>query len=72
MHAFSAFLFPSLATNSEPPAAMGKAICDATAAGRTPALSDWGRRDRAAVAAARTELLFYHRRRDGRPAAGRT
>jgi 3-hydroxybutyryl-CoA dehydrogenase len=65
MHAFSAFLFPSLATNAEPPAAMADAISGAKAAGRTPAISDWNRRDRAAVAAERTELLLYHRRRDG-------
>ena len=65
MRAFAAFLFPSLATNAEPPSAMGEAITKARRAGREPAISNWERHDRAAVAAARTELLFYHRRRDG-------
>mgnify|MGYP001419399540 CR=1 FL=1 len=69
MRAFAAFLFPSLATNTEPPTAMDAAIRDAALAGRPPALSDWGRRDHDAVVAARTELLFYHRRRDGAGAA---
>lgn len=70
MHAFAAFLFPSLATNAEPPAAMEESIRTAKRTGRTPAMSDWERRDRAAVQAARTELLFYHLRRDGGVPAG--
>src|SRR5579864_7514411 len=70
MRAFAAFLFPSLATNAEPPAAMDVAIRRAAGTGRRPAMSDWERRDRDAVIAARTALLFYHRRQDGaRPTA---
>jgi 3-hydroxybutyryl-CoA dehydrogenase len=71
MHAFAAFLFPSLATNAQPPEAMATAIRDAKHAGRTPAIADWERQDRAAVTAARIELLLYHLRRDAaaRPAA---
>ncbi|HLW48252.1 MAG TPA: 3-hydroxyacyl-CoA dehydrogenase family protein [bacterium] len=69
MRAFAAFLFPSLATNAEPPAAMDEAIRSAAREGRPPAISDWDRRDRAAVAAARTELLLYHLRRDGAASA---
>jgi 3-hydroxybutyryl-CoA dehydrogenase len=69
MHAFAAFLFPSLATNPTPPAAMGEAIRTADRGGRPPAISDWEGRDRAAVVAARLDLLFYHLRRDGAPPA---
>jgi 3-hydroxybutyryl-CoA dehydrogenase len=68
MRAFSAFLFPSLATNAQPPAEMDEAIRHARRAGRTPAISDWEQRDRAAVIAARTELLLYHLRRDSQKA----
>jgi 3-hydroxybutyryl-CoA dehydrogenase len=70
MHAFAAFVFPSLATNARPPAAMEEAIRSAKRAGRTPAVSDWEHRDRGAVQAARTELLLYHLRRDGGTPAG--
>jgi 3-hydroxybutyryl-CoA dehydrogenase len=64
MHAFAAFLFPSLATNAQPPAGMEDAIRTAKRAGRAPAISNWEDRDRAAVIAARMELLFHHLRRD--------
>jgi 3-hydroxybutyryl-CoA dehydrogenase len=71
MHAFAAFLFPSLATNAEPPAAMKDAIRNAQRAGQAPAMSDWTRRGREAVIAGRVELLFYHLRRDAAaPRAG--
>jgi 3-hydroxybutyryl-CoA dehydrogenase len=70
MHAFAAFLFPSLATNAQPPQAMEETIRSAKRAGRTPAVSDWERRERGAVQTARTELLLYHLRRDGGVPAG--
>ncbi len=64
MHAFAAFLFPSLDTSREPPPAMGELVRRAKAEGGSPSIHDWSRRDRQALLAARVEELFHHLQRD--------
>ncbi len=61
MHAFAKFLFPSLDTASEPPAAMG----DLVRRGRRglpsgQGIYDWSRRDGHGLVAERIEELFRH------------
>jgi len=65
MHAFAAFLFPSLDISTAPPRLMREAIRTATREGRPPAIRDWSGRDRNAVLAERAEQLFDHLRHDG-------
>jgi 3-hydroxybutyryl-CoA dehydrogenase len=65
MRDFAAFLFPSLDTSPAPPSKMDELIQDAERAACPPALYDWSQRDREALIATRTRLLFYHRRLDG-------
>ncbi|MBI3457311.1 MAG: 3-hydroxyacyl-CoA dehydrogenase family protein [Candidatus Rokubacteria bacterium] len=64
MHAFAAFLFPSLDTSAEPPAAMGDLVRQGhrgLPSGR--GLYDWSRRDGRALVAERVEELFRHLKR---------
>jgi 3-hydroxybutyryl-CoA dehydrogenase len=65
MHAFAAFLFPSLDTSTEPPLLMREAIRTAKREGHPPAIRDWSGRDRDAVLTERSEQLIDHLRRDG-------
>jgi 3-hydroxybutyryl-CoA dehydrogenase len=61
MHAFSAFLFPSLDTSPAPPAAMGELVREGhrgLPSGR--GIYDWSRRDGPALVRARVEELFRH------------
>jgi len=61
MHAFAAFLFPSLDTAAEPPAAMGDLVRQGhrgLPSGR--GIYDWSRRDGPGLVAARIEELFRH------------
>jgi hypothetical protein len=64
LRAFGAFLFPSLDTAAEPPAALDELIHRAREAGRTPGVYDWSRRDREGLLAERMEELFRHLQRD--------
>jgi 3-hydroxyacyl-CoA dehydrogenase len=61
MHAFAAFLFPSLDRAGEPPAAMGQLVAEGhrgLPSGR--GIYDWGRRDGPALVRERVEELFRH------------
>lgn len=61
MHAFAAFLFPSLDAGREPPGAMGDLVREGhrgLPSGR--GIYDWSRRDGPALVAARVEELFRH------------
>jgi 3-hydroxybutyryl-CoA dehydrogenase len=59
MHAFAAFLFPSLDTSPAPPDAMGALVqAGHRGLGSGRGLYDWSRRDGRALVAARIESLF--------------
>jgi 3-hydroxybutyryl-CoA dehydrogenase len=61
MHAFAAFLFPSLDASAEPPAAMGGLVAEGhrgLPSGR--GIYDWGRRDGRALVRERVDELFRH------------
>ncbi|MEW6265714.1 MAG: 3-hydroxyacyl-CoA dehydrogenase family protein [Thermodesulfobacteriota bacterium] len=65
LHAFGAFLFPSLETSSDPPAkvtALVEAGCRGLPNGR--GIYDWSRRDGKGLVAARVAMLFRHLRFD--------
>jgi 3-hydroxybutyryl-CoA dehydrogenase len=66
MHAFSAFLFPSLDGSAEPPAAMGRLVAEGhrgLPSGR--GIYDWSRRDGPALVRERVEELFRQLGRGG-------
>jgi 3-hydroxybutyryl-CoA dehydrogenase len=64
LRAFGAFLFPSLDTTAEPPAALDELIRRSKEQGRAPGVYDWSRRDRGGLVAERVEELFRHLQRD--------
>jgi 3-hydroxybutyryl-CoA dehydrogenase len=65
MHAFAAYLFPSLDTGQEPPAAMGELVRQGhRGLPSGHGIYAWSRRDGQALVAARIEELFRHLGRD--------